>query len=458
MGNYIALGIYVIILGILTFLSSRKQKADDFLVASREIGWKMLALSVFASVISSYNVVIGLTFAYLFGPWVVVVYLGALFAFIGVYFLAKGQNREVVIGNKFNSIIDYFAHRFGELNASTLNLLMMLVLFIFISLQFFINTAVFSNILGWDKYTSSLIVGIIVLLYTFIGGLKIEIFTDVFQGILMLFIVGLVFIVDTSQITMGTITPLLTDKIIIIGAISLAAAQFLTLLVQPEMWQRVYAAKSTADVKKGFIASWVLLIVVIIPLIIVGLTARASGGIDNPGNLFYDILKTSAPGWFLPFLSVALFAAFMSSLDSSLFALSSQLGKYGFWIRSKENIYQKNDQKLVKNTRVSLVVVTILAIVTSLYFSNFLVHVLQLVSLLTVISAVVLISLLFKVSTKETFLGTIVAAAAFIYAAFSGLISEVPYTTLYPCIIVIVFMLAQNFAIRIYRYSNKTLS
>jgi SSS family solute:Na+ symporter/sodium/proline symporter len=413
---------------------------------------------VFASIISSYNVVIGLTFAYLFGPWVVVVYLGALFAFIGIYFLAKGQNREVVIGKKFNSIIDYFAHRFGELNASTLNLLMMLVLFIFISLQFFINTAVFSNILGWDKYTSSLVVGIIVLLYTFIGGLKIEIFTDVFQGILMLFIVGLVFIVDTSQITMATITPLLTDKIIIIGAISLAAAQFLTLLVQPEMWQRVYAAKSIKDVKKGFVASWVLLFVIIIPQIIVGIAARASGGIDNPGNLFYDILRTSAPGWFLPFLSVALFAAFMSSLDSSLFALSSQLGKYGFWIKSKENIYQKRDQTVVKNTRVSIVVVTILAVVTSLYFSSFLVHVLQLVSLLTVISAVVLLSLLFKVTTKETFLGTIVAAAAFIYAAFSGLISEVPHTTLYPSIVVILFMLGQNLAIRIYKYSNKTVS
>ncbi|MBN1252833.1 MAG: hypothetical protein JXA16_11905 [Bacteroidales bacterium] len=456
MSIYIALGLYILILGILTFYASKRKSAEDFLVASREIGWKALAVSVFASIISSYNIVVGLTFSYLFGPWVIVVYLGALFAFIGIYYLAKSQNREIVISKKFNSVVDYFAYKFGMQNASILNLSLMLVLFIFISLQFFINTAVFSNILGWDKYTSSIFVGIIVLLYTIAGGLKIEIFTDVFQGILMLLIVCLVFMVDTSQITMDTVSPLLTDKTIIIGAISLAAAQFLTLLVQPEMWQRVYASKSIVDVKKGFMASWILLILVIIPQILIGLTARAGGGIDNPNNLFYDIFKTSSPEWFLPFLSVALFAAFMSSLDSSLFALSSQLGKYGFWIKSNDNISQKNDQTIVKKTRIIIVIVTVLALITSLYFSNFLTFVLQLISLLTVISVIVLVSLVLKLSNKEIFFGTLVGVAFFIYAAFSGLISEVPYTVLYPGLVVVLYMLFQNFIIKTYNYYKKT--
>jgi len=455
MNTYIALGFYILILCILTFIASRRESADDFLRASSEIGWKTFALSVFASTISSYNIVVGLTFSFLFGPWVIVTYLGVLFAFIGIYYLAKNQNAEVVISKRFNSVVDYFIYKFGERNASVLNLSLLLVLFIFISLQFFINTAVFSNILGWDKYTSSISVGIIVLLYTIIAGLKVEIFTDVFQGILMFFVVGLVFMVDTSQISGETILPLVTDKTIIIGAISLAAAQFLTLLVQPEMWQRIYATKSIVHLKKGFIASWILLMLVVIPLIIIGLSVRASGGIDNPGNLFYNILETSAPQWFLPFLSVALFAAFMSSLDSSLFAISSQLGKYGFWIKSKEHPYQNQDKTVVKNTRVAVIIVTILTLATSLYFSSFLLYVLQLVSLLTVISTVVLFSLLFKTTRNETFFGVLVALASFLYAAFSGLISEAPHTTLYPSAAVILYMLAQNFAMRVYNHMNK---
>jgi len=120
MNNYIALALYVIILGILTFLAFRKKSDSDFLVASWEIGWKMLAVSVFASIISSYNIIVGLTFSYLFGPWVILVYLGALFAFLGIYYIAKNQNQEIVISKKFNSVIDYFAYKFGELNASLL--------------------------------------------------------------------------------------------------------------------------------------------------------------------------------------------------------------------------------------------------------------------------------------------------------------------------------------------------
>jgi len=80
----------------------------------------MLAVSVFASIISSYNIIVGLTFSYLFGPWVILVYLGALFAFLGIYYIAKNQNQEIVISKKFNSVIDYFAYKFGELNASLL--------------------------------------------------------------------------------------------------------------------------------------------------------------------------------------------------------------------------------------------------------------------------------------------------------------------------------------------------
>lgn len=451
--TYIALAVYIVILGVLTFVASRRKSEDDFLRASGEIGWKTLALSVFASTISSYNIVVGLTFSYIFGPWVIVTYLGVLFAFIGIYYLVKNQNPDVVVSKRFNSVVDYFIYKFGKRTASILNLSLLLVLFIFIALQFFINTAVFSNILGWDKYTSSISVGLIVLLYTFIAGLKVEIFTDVFQGILMIFIVGLVFMVDTSQISGETITPLLTDTIIIIGAISLAVAQFLTLLVQPEMWQRIYATKSIAHVRKGLIASWVLLMLVIIPLIIIGLSVRASGGIENPSNLFYNILETSAPQWFMPFLSVALFAAFMSSLDSSLFAISSQLGKYGFWIKSEEHPYQKQDKTVVKHTRVAVIVVTILALATSLYFSSFLLSVLQLVSLLTVISSVVLFSVLLKTTKNETFLGVLVALASFIYAVFSGQITEVPQTTLYPSAAVIIYMLVQNLVIR-YRKST----
>ena len=451
MGNYLALALYLLILGVLTFYASRKKSNTDFLVASRDVSWKLLSVSIFASIISSYNIVVGLSFSYLFGPWVIVVYGGALIAFIVIYYLAKSQNRTIVVREKFNSIIDFLSIKFGRTNASVFNLSLMLVLFIFISLQFFINTKVFSAIIGWDKYTSTLVVGLIVLLYIIKGGLKIEIFTDVFQGILMLLFLGLIFMVDTSKITMETITPLLKDKILIIGAFSIGISQFLTLLVQPEMWQRVYAAKNIKHLKKAFIYSWVLIFAFIIPIIIIGLAARTTGNIDNPNNLFYDILKSSSPDWFLPFISVALFAAFMSTLDSSLFALSTQLGKYGLLIKSTKKSTQINDTIAVKNIRIALVIVTILTLITSLFFSNFLTSVLQLISLLTVNSAVVLFSLLLKLSKKETLLSSLVGIASFFIVVFCGFITSEPYTILYPSLVTIAYIILQFLILKLYK-------
>lgn len=276
--KYIAIGIYLVILALITWLSARRKNVDDFLYASHDVGWKNLSISIFASVISSYNVVLTFTFAFLFGPYILLVFLGALAAFFSIYFIAK-KYKALIQERGFNNIIDFFTHKFDSKTATALNLAFILVLFIFIVLQLFINTSVFSELMNWSKYTSSIIVGVIVLAYTIIGGLKAEIYTDIFQGILMFLVIALVFMVDTSAITGETVGAILSDKTILIGAISLAAAQFLTLLVQPEMWQRVAAARSIKDIKKGFIVSWVLLTLFIIPEILIGLSARASGAI-----------------------------------------------------------------------------------------------------------------------------------------------------------------------------------
>ena len=291
------------------------------------------------------------------------------------------------------------------------------------------------------------------LIYTTIGGLKTEIFTDVFQGILMILIILLVFMVDTSTITLESVTSLLTDKAVFFGALCLGIAQFLTLLVQPEIWQRVAAARSVVHLKKGLIASWVLLIVVVTPEIIIGLASRSSGTIESSSTLFYDIVKISAPGWFLPFLVVGLFAAFMSTLDSSLFAISSQLGKYGLVVkgeRIKKESFTDN-RKIAKNIRISIVIVLILALIASLFFVNFLKGVFGLISLLTVISISVLMSLILKMSSNETFIAILIGIIAFAFAFFGGYLTEEPITTLYPSFFLFGYILLQRIALRIYK-------
>lgn len=451
--EYLAIFIYLIILAFITWLSARRKDLNDFLFASHDVGWKPLTVSLFASVISSYNIVVIITFSYIYGPYVILIFLGVLAAFLCIYFIARNY-KKIISAKEFNNIIDFFANRFDAKVASTLNLALIGVLFLFITLQLFINTSIFSEFMGWSKYLSAIFVGVVVLIYTTIGGLKAEIFTDVFQGILMLFIIALVFMVDVTTINTHTIAIILTDKTVIIGASSLAVAQFLTLLVQPEIWQRVTAARNIKHLKKGLIASWILLMVLVIPQILIGLVARSSGMAQNTNTLFYDLLNASAPEWFFPFLIVGLFAAFMSTLDSSLFAIASQLGKHGFLVKStnqqvSEISYRYKD--ITRNTRMAIVAVAVLALVASLFFANFMQGVFGLVSLLTVISVSVLLSFILKLSTNETFIAILVGIAAFAFAFFGNYITREAITTLYPSFVLLAYVLLQTVAVHSYR-------
>lgn len=452
--KYIAIITYLVILAAITWLSAKRKNVGDFLFASHNVGWKPLSLSIFSSSISSYNMVLMLTFSFLFGPYILVVFLGTLAAFFGIYFIAK-KYKTIIQEHSFNNIIDFFVHKFDNRVATVLNLAFIAVLFIFIILQLFINTSIFSELMNWNKFISSIFVGIIVIAYTTIGGLKAEIYTDIFQGVLMFLFITLVFFVDTSAITGEVITTILSDKIILISAISLAVVQFLVFLVQPEMWQRVAAARSIADLKKSFIVSWILIALFIIPIIIIGLSARASGTITDPSNLFYDILATSAPTWFLPFLVVGLFAAFMSTLDSSLFAVSSQLGKYGFIVKTKKNEgnnLEQNYPLIARNTRISILVVTVTALILSLFLADFLTGVFSLISLLTVISVAIILSLTLKLSSNETLAAILVGIATFTFAMFGGYITHEPYTSLYPSFVLVGYVLLQTLSVRTYRY------
>ena len=97
----IAVAVYILIIGIVTYLSSKKESNSDFLVASRNLRWKEIGLSTFATMISSYNLVIGITFAFLFGFHFIIIMLGAFLGLFGVYIIAK-RNYKNFTEKKFH--------------------------------------------------------------------------------------------------------------------------------------------------------------------------------------------------------------------------------------------------------------------------------------------------------------------------------------------------------------------
>lgn len=456
-GEYIGLSIYLIILAAITWYSIRKGGDDEFISASHNVGWKYLSISFFSSAFSSYNVAVTLTFAFLYGPYVIIIFLGVLGAFYGIYIVSSKYQKEI---NEiyFNNIIDLSVKRYDYKVSTLLHLSFVSILLLFIVLQLFINTSIFQHLIGWNEYVSSITVGAIVFAYISVGGLKTEILTDVFQGILMIIIVALAFMVDTSAITTDTVASMLLDMPAFKAALSLGAVQLLTFLVQPEMWQRVAAARDLENLKKGMIAGWVLLLIVIVPVITIGMAVNASGMASSSNNLFMDVLNQAAPDWYLPFLLVALFAAFMSTLDSSLFAVSSQLGKYGLIVQPRdvhtdstpaESSFERRG--LTKNIRATIAVVMIACLIGSLFLGSFLQGVFDLISMMTVISVSILISFLINLSSNKTFAVLIVGILSYVLFLIFGYITNDAVTTLYPSIATILYVVIQELSLYLYR-------
>ena len=446
--EYLAIGLYLIALGWITWSSAKKGDVDDFLTASHSATWKQLAISFFSSSFSSYNIAVTLTFSFLFGPYVIIIFLGVLVAFAGIYFVAQKYERTIS-KRHFSNIIDLFVDEFDNRVATILHLAFLVVLLLFVSLQFFVNTSIFKELLGWSDITSALVVGAIVYIYISIGGLKTEIMTDAFQGVLMLMIVVLAFLVDTSSLNTATVTGMLSNTTALVGALSLGLVQLMTFLVQPEMWQRVAAAKDMSHLKKGMLGGWFLLLVMIVPVIIIGIAVNASGDLSSTDNLFLEVVNEAAPSAYIPFLLVGLFAAFMSSLDSSIFAAASQLGKYGLVITKKDTEENfESDTSIdptARRTRVSIALIVILCLIGSLFFISFLQGVFGLISVMTVISATLICSLIFKFSSNEMLFATIFGIVAFLVSLFSGYITSNAITVLYPSFALIGVVLIQQF-------------
>lgn len=429
-------GLYVLVVGAIALYTRHHSSNKDFLYASHDLSATQTECSLFASFTSSYNIVIIVALSVVLGPYLLLAFLGLVGGYAALYFLVAKPHHEHAVSGRFVSIVDYVAFRRGKLAGWSFNLLTLFVLVVFMTFQVHVNAAVFSSLLGVSLLAAALLTSGIVLAYILIGGLRTSVTTDVFQGMMMLLIIGLLLFTGIAGVAEGSVWQRLSHGQALVGSLAIAVTQFFSILVQPELWQRVYAARSLLDLRRGMALSVSLLLALWIPLILIGLNAAGVSG--GAAADFMAILKTSAPAWFVPILAISLFAAFMSTLDSSLNAFSSQLAK------SVLSWPETSDETLSRRTRAVMVVALCPIIPLALYLPDILTAVFQLISV-TIIPGLILLAAHIKWFTKgELITGMAVGVLIFLWMAFSGVISQNPVTSLYPGLATALVLAAQR--------------
>jgi sodium/proline symporter len=322
----------------------RTRTLRDYYAGGKRMGFFAVAFSARATGESAW-LLLGVTgFGALYGVkgfWIV---LGEVLG-VGVAWLCLAR-RFKRLTDRYDSVTvpDYLESRFGD-TGHALRLVAAAALLIFVpiyvSSQIHATGIAFQSFLGLDYYAGALIGFVVVLFYITRGGFVAVVWSDVFQGSLM--VLGLVALPLVGVLELGGITNLLD----VLRAhypehLSLTAGQGLTPLSlasiaglvaiglgfmgSPQVFVRYIALRSENEIGRGALVAIVWTILADSGAVCIGIVGRALITGDL-GVASEDVLSLSVERLLHPFLVglyvAAVLSAIMSTIDSLLVLASS---------------------------------------------------------------------------------------------------------------------------------------
>lgn len=180
---WLMMGVYAAIIIVIGWLGYKRTKSrDDFFVAGRSVGLFAGAAAFGSAFVSASSMLAFTGFAYVYG-WSI--FPARLLAF-GV-----GWSVLMIVGGWFRqlgkvSLIDFLTSRYydGKVVRVWAAIAILSIQVVSLVVQFMGIGKVFNQITGLSYAASVVIVGILVILYVCMGGMKAVVWTDVFQYII----------------------------------------------------------------------------------------------------------------------------------------------------------------------------------------------------------------------------------------------------------------------------------
>lgn len=327
---------YLVGMLIVGFVVSKLKikNSKDYLVAGRRMGLFMVAFSLSANNIGG-GCTTGLA-QKAFGDWglsAVWYVLAASIAMIPLAYFAPKIRKTLAI-----TIPEVVGRRFGKLSSNFTAILSVLSLFCLTSSQIAASGSVINALIPSIPMNVCLIfAGIVIILYTTLGGMIADQISDLVQFTIIL--VGLAIatpIVLTQAGGWDAIAAKLPDVKLNFTAIGWATIigyifnYFCTFLAGPEMVSRFETAKDEKTARNASLLSAVLMAAMSVFPTLLGLAAYAlqdqiPGIAPNGSNAMMMVTGHFAPGIVTGVISAAIICATMSSADSNLLCMSTMI-------------------------------------------------------------------------------------------------------------------------------------
>ncbi len=340
---FVVLAVYgTVILGIAWWSYRRTHTEADFLVAGRSIGALVGGATLAATQLSSGTVVGTIGFHYLTGVSWAWIWPGMWIGWIvsAVWVAPKLRAFGGV------TVPDYIAVRFESERARVVSAILIVVAYtVYLSAQYTAGGIIFQALFGWPFLSGVLVVALMTLLYTWMGGMRSSVYTDFAQALVMAlaFCVAvplLLYRVGSFDLMGRLLTGIdarLTGWYFGFGEVSVFALAFaLSAATAPYQIARIYALKDVKTVRLAIGIAFIFQAVIGSVALIAGLGIRALFPVLPTPDLASSILAlqvlTPLAG---SLLLVGALSAIMSTCDSIMIISAAGLSHdlYGKLIR-----------------------------------------------------------------------------------------------------------------------------
>jgi sodium/proline symporter len=325
-----------------------KATSHDYLSASRSISPWLAALSAVATNNSGYMFVGMIGYTYVAGLSSIWLMVGWIIGDLSISLLTQRPLRIMAQRRNAHSFSGILAHWQGKdytLLRKILGILTVLFLTLYASAQLGAGAKALHTLLGWDLFYGALTGAVIILFYSYSGGLRASIWTDALQSFVMIAAMG--YLLYSGIETLGGITPTFeqlqnvrpdymlwfSEKI---GTNVMASAAFVLgwlfggigVIGQPHIVIRYLALDSAKSLNtmRIYYYSWFTLFYA--ATIGVGLVARLliapSEGFD-PETALLVLSQQILPPALIGIMLAGLFAATISTADSLILSCSASL-------------------------------------------------------------------------------------------------------------------------------------
>lgn len=345
-------GAYLLILlaiGGYFFVRTETQRLSDYLLAGRDVGAWPIAISEVSSVASGWTffawVGIGFTVG-INGLWfsiTMIMIIIFMYRYVGSRFRRQSEGLGSI------TIADHLALAVDDERLSTyIRLIATVAMVVFmgayIGAQIIAVGQAMDTGIGIDYLTAIAVGGLVVGLYTMLGGFNASIWTDVFQGILIfvaavtlpILMIGEVggwsaFVAEAGAVedaALLDITGGLAGQALLVGTLAWVTFAFGT-IGQPHSLMRFQAIRSDRLLSPAsVIAVSFQSLRLTVPLFIGAAGRVLYGTVDNPENVAMMAIVDFFPGVVAGILLAAIVSAILSTSDSMLLVASSDLTRF----------------------------------------------------------------------------------------------------------------------------------